>query len=242
MILFSKQTSLRFVIMATLLLSSPMRAQTQSDDVANLDIAESAFDEQDYDAAFKIWQPMADAGNMDAQMALANAALFCDCVEKSTNMAFKYYRMAAQKGNVEAIRKMGWIYATAGADKNEAAVYYKTAADMGDVESQMELGDLYRDGIGGAATLAQMPKYYLMAAAQGDRAGYQRMGYLYASGKQVPADPVKSYIAYSMATALSFPMAKLDAAKAEKKLTAKQLIKAKALAAKCVQAKYLKCL
>ena len=174
---------------------------------------------------------------------LADGALNCFCdLEDGTNIAFKYYRMAAEKGNAYGLRQMGYIYRYLGKDRDEAAIYYKAAADKGDVESQMELGDLYRDGVGGAATLSLSPKYFLMAAAQGDARGYSRMAGMYADGDLVKANPSKAYIAQSIAAALNFPLAKEEAAEAAKKLNAKQLIKANVLIAKCAKAKYLKCL
>jgi TPR repeat protein len=205
-------------------------------------LANAAYYDEEYQDAFDIWKPLADKGNMQAQMELANAYEHCDCIANGTSLAIDYYRMAGKKGNLSAIRQIGWIYSVKGNDEAEAAIYYKIAADMGDAESQVELGDLYRDGLGGAATLAQMPKYYLMATAQGDKAGYSRMGYVYSKGVQVPADPIKAYVAYAMAAALYFPMSKEKLAEYEKKLSAKQLVKAKVLVANCVKAKYLKCL
>ena len=228
-------------ILLALCLIAPTAARAQSD-AELLDIAQTAYLEQEYDAAFEIWTPLADGGNLGAQIALADAALICGCVDDSTNMAFKYYQMAAKEGDVYALRQMGYIYRIFGEDKQEAAVYYKAAADKGDVESQMELGDLYRDGIGGAEGLKLSPKYYLMAAAQGDSRGYSRMAGLYATGGPIKADLSKAYIAQSVAAALNFPLAKEKVAATAKKLNAKQLVKANALIAKCAKAKYLQCL
>ena len=227
--------------MVALCLVMPVAAHAQSD-VEQLAIAQVAYDEMEYDAAFEIWTPLADKGNIDAQLAVADAALNCNCVDDGTNMAFKYYRMAAKQGDAYALRQMGWIYNVKGDDKDEAAVYYQAAADMGDLESQIELGDLYRDGVGGAATEKLSPKYYLMAAAQGDGRAYARMARLYGTGGPIAADPTKAYVAQSIAAALSFPMAKEKLPEAAKKLNAKQLKAAKALVAKCVKAQYLKCL
>ena len=221
----------------------PLQAQAQTNpDTENLAIAEAAFDEQDYQKAFEIWQPIADRGNIDAQMALAYAARYCDCVDDGIMIAVKYYHMAAEQGNVEAMRNVGWIYRVKLDDNTEAAIYYKVAADLGDAESQVELGDLYRDGLGGAEPLVQMSGYYHKAAAQGDRAGYARLARLYGTGGPVPADPVKAYVAQSMAAALSFPLAEEEAAEAATKLSAQQLATGNAMVAKCVAAKYLNCL
>lgn len=219
----------------------PISASPLSD-IESLEIAQIAFDDLDYDTAFELWTPLADSGNTDAQLALADAALNCNCVDDGTNMAFKYYRMAAKEGNVYALRQMGRIYNVKGDDNDEAAVYYQAAADMGDVESQIELGDLYRDGVGGEETEKLSPKYYLMAAAQGDGRAYARMARIYGTGGPIAADPTKAYVAQSIAAALSFPMAKEKLPEAAKKLNAKQLKAAKALVAKCVKANYLKCL
>jgi TPR repeat protein len=208
-----------------------------------LDIAQTAYDEQEFDAAFEIWTPLADGGNIDAQMAMADAALNCSCdLKDGTNIAFKYYRMAAEKGNARALRQMGYIARYIGTDKVEAALYYKAAADKGDVESQIELGDLYSEGVGGEATLPESVKYYLMAAAQGDGRGYARMARLYADGGPTKVDVSKAYIAQSIAATLSFPMAKEKLPDAAKKLSAKQLVEADILVANCVKAQYLNCL
>ena len=226
---------------AALCVATPVSASSLTD-TESLEIAQAAFEELDYDTAFELWTPLADNGSIDAQLALADAALNCDCVDDGTNIAFKYYRMAAKQGDAYALRQMGWIYNVKGDDKDEAAVYYQAAADMGDVESQIELGDLYRDGVGGAETEKLSPKYYLMAAAQGDGRAYARMARLYGTGGPIAADPTKAYVAQSIAAALSFPMAKEKLPEAAKKLNAKQLKAAKALVAKCVKAQYLKCL
>jgi uncharacterized protein len=231
----------RCTLLAALCAAIPGAANAQTDEEL-LEAAEVAFDEGGYSEAAEIWTPLADRGNIDAQLRLADETLICDCVDDSTNIAFKYYRMAAQQGNTEGLRGMGWIYKVKGDDPVEAAVYYKQAADLGSPLAQIELGDLYRDGVGGSETLAQMPKYYLMAAAQGDRDGYARMARLYTAGGPIKADPVKAYTAQSIAAAMSFPMAKEKAAEAAKKLSAKQLVKANILVAKCVKAKFLKCL
>jgi uncharacterized protein len=241
MVLQNVRASYRHTLTVALCLMMPVAVVAQ-DDADMLDIAKTAYNEQEYDAAFEIWTPLADGGNIDAQLALADAALFCDCVDEGTNIAARYYHMAAKTGNVYALRQMGWIYSVKGDDPAEASIYYKAAADMGDAESQVELGDLYRAGLGGAETLKLMPTYYQKAAEQGDRAGYARMAYLYAGGGPIPADPTKAYIAQSIAAALSFPMAKEEAVEAAKKLTTEQLVHADELVAQCVEAQYLKCL
>jgi TPR repeat protein len=229
------------VLALAICLMTPVPLLAQSD-AQLLDIAKTAFLEQEYDAAFEIWIPLAEGGVIDAQLALADAALDCGCVEEGTNLAFKNYRLAAKKGNVYALRQMGYIYAVKGGDRAEASVYYKAAADLGDAVSQVELGDLYRDGVGGAETFSLMPSYYLMAAAQGNASAYARMGRLYAEGGAVTVNPTKAFIAQSIAAALSFPLAKEKAAEAAQKLSAKQLVEDNVLVANCVKAKYLKCL
>lgn len=95
-------------ILLALCLIVPTAASAQSD-AELLDIAKTAYLEQEYDAAFEIRTPLADGGNLRAQIALADAALVCGCVDDSTNMAFKYYRMAANEGDVYALRQMGYI-------------------------------------------------------------------------------------------------------------------------------------
>jgi TPR repeat protein len=205
-------------------------------------LANAAYLDQKYDAAFEIWQPLADGGNMQAQMELANALLHCDCTPKGTELAMKYYRMAGAQKNVEAVFQLAEIHAVRLRDKAEAARYYKLAADNGHIEAQVDLADIYQSGLTGPEKQALAPKYYLLAAAQGDKAAYSRLGYLYENAKLVPQDLGRAYLAYSVAAAQFFPMAKEDVKKLEPKMTAKQLIAAKILFKKCVKAKYLNCL
>jgi Sel1 repeat len=236
------QTARMLSLLATCLLITPSAPALAGPDDDNMDVAQTAYLEGEYDAAFEIWQPLADKGNVRAQFELAHALDNCDCVSNGADLAVKYYSMASAKGDNAATFALAEMYDMRKRDKPEAAKYYKQAADRGHAESQIALGDLYQRGIGGAATLAQAPEYYLLAAAQGDKAGYSRLGYLYDNGKIVPRDPVRAYVAYAVAGKLFFPMAKEDAVKAKAKLTAKQVVKGDAFIAKCEKAKFLKCL
>lgn len=60
------------------------------------------------------------------------------------DLAEKYWKMAADKGNIDALYALGILYEDA--DKLDLAEkYYKLAADKGDADAQYNLGVLYDD-------------------------------------------------------------------------------------------------
>lgn len=74
-------------------------------------------------------------------------------VEKNVKKSTKYYKIAADKGVVQAMVKYGELVE----DKRESIQYFKMAADSGSVEALVHLADLSGDC-----------EYYKKAADLGD--------------------------------------------------------------------------
>ncbi len=74
------------------------------------------------------------------------------------------------------------------------------AADDGDVDAEYQLGVFYEHGIGRARPdLAEALRWYRKAAADGDRAARNNLGYLYASGRGVIQDYAEAFKWYQLA-------------------------------------------
>ena len=83
-----------FLVIATPAISGP------------LEDAELAFEARDFASALKIWGPLAEAGNAQAQFGLG--ALYHE--EKNDNEAMKWYRSAADQGYPRAQHHLGFLY------------------------------------------------------------------------------------------------------------------------------------
>ncbi len=105
----------------------------------------------DYETAFTLWRPLAEAGHVDAQF---NLGLMYDNgtgVPRSLETAAVWYRRAAEAGDRTAQSYLGEMYARGqGVEQSfdQAVEWYEKAAFKGDALSQYNLGILYASGKG----------------------------------------------------------------------------------------------
>lgn len=69
--------------------------------------------------------------------------------KKRFDLALKYYEAAAEKGNLDAINGLGyiWYYGRTGTvDYEKAFRYYSQAAEMGNLNSAVKVADMYKNG------------------------------------------------------------------------------------------------
>jgi hypothetical protein len=94
----------------------------------------------------------AEAGDADAQYAVANALL----ADQELNLAYSskalgFLQQAAEKGHVRAMLRLGLIYRQ-GVDAPQnyalAAKWIERSARLGEPQGMLELGRLYREGVG----------------------------------------------------------------------------------------------
>ena len=70
-----------------------------------------AYDGGDYRSALENWQPLANAGDADAQVALAGMYLAGVGVPRDFKVAARWYKAAADQGHVQAQLNLGELYA-----------------------------------------------------------------------------------------------------------------------------------
>ena len=100
-------------------------------------------------------------------------------------------RAKAERGDAEAQKQMGSIYAKGEVVKQnyaEAARWYRSAADQGHAGAQTALGELYEAGQGVPCDEAEAAQWYRRAAEQGHVVGQYCLAVLYVMGKGVPRD------------------------------------------------------
>lgn len=124
---------------------------------------------------------MAQAGSPSAQMLLARSLDAAD--DKSE--AFKFYLLAAENGNSEAMLIVGDRFASGtGTDENlrSAFEWFDRAARKGERRALYAVGECYRDGRGVGKDINQAIHYFTQAAAYNDPVAMGELGVLYREG------------------------------------------------------------
>jgi hypothetical protein len=141
-----------WVTMMLVLLAGPAAAGAFEDGL-------SAWLRQDYATALRMWRPLADQGNANAQSILGSMYSNGQGVPKDYVLAVKWYRLAADQGDANAQSNLGYMYANGrGVPKDYvlAVKWYRLAADQGNASAQFALGAMYGNGRG-------VPKDYVLA-------------------------------------------------------------------------------
>jgi TPR repeat protein len=117
-------------------------------------------------------------------------------------MAVKWYREAADQGQVWAQVNLGNLYERGqgiAKDYAEAMVLYDKAAEQGDPTGQHNLGTMYYNGEGVPKSYEKAAMLYRKAADQGDTDSEATLGDMYELGLGVMQDHTKSVMWYEKA-------------------------------------------
>ena len=130
----------------------------------------TAADAGDYATALRLWRPLAESGNADAESYLGRLYLNGWGVPKDYAQAADWYRKAAEQGNEAAENNLGTLYfhgRGVGQDYVEAVMWFRKAADQGALEAFENLGDAYADGLGVPQDYSLAESWYRRAAESG---------------------------------------------------------------------------
>jgi cell division septation protein DedD len=117
-------------------------AQPEGGDVrAGID----AWAAQNYGEAIRIWRPLADRGDSDAQYNLAQAYFLGRGLPQNMALAEQWYERAARQGHPEATANYGLLLFQNNR-RQEAIPYLTRAADAGDARAQYVLGTALFNG------------------------------------------------------------------------------------------------
>jgi TPR repeat protein len=129
---------------------------------------------KDYPTAVRLLEPLARAGQAQAQTRLAALYYHGHGVRESDALALTWYQRAALQGQAEAQFSLGNMYAygLAGVPPEQdsqrlAAQWYFEAARQGHAEAQYSLGILFLTGSGVQQSAEEARKWIGRAAAQG---------------------------------------------------------------------------
>jgi len=136
-------------------------------------------------------------------IALAERFLGADGEEEESSGHYAYaglccYYWAAERGNVKAMAKVGWLYAwgdkgepaMCGVEQNaeEAKKWLSKAIEAGNVDSCFDLAVMLKDGRGCEPDYEGALKYFTIGANAGQVGCYQQLGEMYEKGLGVAAD------------------------------------------------------
>jgi len=105
--------------------------------------------------------------------------------------ALKWYKKAADQGNVDAQTRIGFMYSHGqGVKKDyvEAVKWFREASEQGNAPAQSHLGSMYALGLGVTKDYAEALKWFRMAADQGDAPAQVLLSGMYLDGEGVPKD------------------------------------------------------
>ncbi|MFO0993700.1 MAG: hypothetical protein U1E67_17400 [Hyphomicrobiales bacterium] len=135
---------------------------------------------------------LASVGDEDAQLSVGVAYETGDKAKTSKTEAAKWYRLAADQGNIEAKFRLARLLQEGEGgvkkDLKAAVALYQEAAEGGNIEAQNWLGYSYEYGLGVEVDNAKAVEWYKKSADAGLAIGENNLGLMYLNGKGVKRD------------------------------------------------------
>lgn len=163
---------------------------------AGFDAGVLAFENDDFAAALKEFQPLAKAGNVEA---LAYMGRIYDEGLEQPEQAAAWFLKAALKGDAESRTRLAQMYqAGEGVEKNEvlAMEWYAKAAAQGDDEAQLAMGV---DAENVLNDIASAQAWYEKAAAQNNAEAEYRLALILIGDEVVERDVPRAWFLLSLA-------------------------------------------
>ena len=147
---------------------------------------------KDYLEALRLFTLAANAGDAIAQSWMGWMCYWGHGMTASDlTVSLKWYRLAADQGNVFAQEQLVFMYASAYGAKLDYEESYKwatRAAEQGSAYSQHKLGSFFESGLGVPKDEKQAIYWYEKAAKQGDACSEFKLGWMYEDGRGVNKD------------------------------------------------------
>ena len=169
------------ILCAALLLSATAAWPTQ----ASFEDGVRAYLAQDYDAALKAWEPLANQGYAPAQFGMGLSYENGRAVERNHAQAAVWYRKAAEQDLADAQFNLGNLYLNAiGVPNNplEAVRWFRRAAEQDMPHAQVNLGYSYETGSGVVKDPVKAVTWYRRAAAKNFPKAQYYLGAAYERG------------------------------------------------------------
>jgi S1-C subfamily serine protease len=164
-------------------------------------------------------------------------------VPQNYTEAARWYRKAAEQGDIAAINKLGGMYEWGrGVPQNyaEAVKWYRKSADKDATWGYYKLGGMYYLGRGVPQNYSEAARWYRKAAEQDDADAQLSLGVMYDNGQGVPQNYVQAHTWFNLAASHAADQKERDQALKNRdivaaKMTPAQIAEAQRLAQVCVK-------
>jgi len=133
----------------------------------------------------------AEAGDIEAQVILAELCYLGEGLPRDYVESAKWYRKAAEKNNAKAQGGLGFLYEGGEGvpqSDSEAAAWYRKAADQGNAPGQYHLALMYAEGRGVSKSDEEALRLLVRSANQGYPSAQFKLGTMCAKGDVIPKD------------------------------------------------------
>ncbi len=188
---------------------------------------------------FQDTQAKAEAGDVNAQYALAGMYGKGDGVAKDDALAVKWYRKVAEQGDARGQSMLGVMYTNARGvprDYDQAMAWFRKAAAQNSLHAYYNLAHMYSAGKGVDRNLAEAANWQRKAAEQNYPVSQRGLSGMYATGQGVPKDLVLAHAWLTLSDPLLSDATKKQLQQLEQQMTPEQ-IAAAAQAARDLSAK-----
>ncbi|XP_064404029.1 protein sel-1 homolog 1-like [Halichondria panicea] len=157
------------------------------------------------DEMIQYHQVFADSGNAGAQMMIGMFYMLgSGGVQKSYQMALKFFQQAAKDGVPAAFTMIGKMYAEGSEDLprdySTAKTYFQRAIDMRNGDGFSGMGMLYLHGMGVEMSYTKALHYFQQALDRGSAEGQYYIGYMNFNGFGLPRDQGKALRYFQLAS------------------------------------------
>lgn len=176
---------------------------------ANPEDGRRAYDAGHFTDAMGIWSELSRQGNAEAEFGMGLLYDLGNGMPENADLAFSYYKMAAEAGLPAAEFNVGAMYdsgrGVAQSSRN-AALWYAKAAVQGHHRAQFDLGLLYEQGEGVPRNPDAAVAWFREAADSGLSAAATRLKVLEATAQKRPAGQLSGVTLVSPARDATFSL------------------------------------
>lgn len=155
-----------------------------------------AFSAGKYEEALRIWHPLAEKDNADAQYNIGIMYMKGIGVEQNDKQALIWFKRASALDNTDAMYNLGVLYMQGRGvirSPKDASYWWQQAATRGNPYAQYNLGVLYAYGTSVEQDTEKALYWWQRAARQGQPEAQQALHRTYTEGLfGVTADPAKA--------------------------------------------------
>ena len=170
--------------------------------------AKRCLNQKEYDKAVRIFQTLADKGEMEAEYSLSLCYAYGKGVPQDYSKAVYWSEKAADQGFAFAQYNLALCYERGQGvpqDHSKAAYWYQKAADLNFVKAQYMLALCYDKGQGVPQDHSKATYWYQKAADQNIAQAQHNLALCYDKGQGVPQDHSKAAYWYQKAAELNLP-------------------------------------